>query len=144
MPIAWSSQLETGIRQIDLQHEELVAMINDAEAAHAKGNETLALQEILPRLAAYVLFHFATEEALFDNSVGIQHANTHRSAHMEFRTRLAAMKADAANGTPGALAQLLDYLQVWLLTHITVTDKELARAIQSVSAVQMQKPKSIC
>lgn len=144
MPITWSSHLETGIRQIDLQHEELVTMINAAEAAHAEGNETLALQEILPRLAAYVLFHFATEESLLNNGVGLQHAIAHRSAHMEFRTRLAAMEAEAANGTPGALGQLLAYLQVWLLNHIAVTDKELARAIQSVSAAQMQKSKPVC
>ncbi|HJV76391.1 MAG TPA: hemerythrin family protein [Noviherbaspirillum sp.] len=144
MPITWSSQLETGIRQIDLQHEELVAMINAAEAAYAKGEETLALQEILPRLAAYVLFHFATEEALLDNGAGLQHAISHRNAHMEFRTRLAAMKADAVNGTPGALARLLDYLQVWLFNHIMVTDKELARSVHSVSALQMQKSKPVC
>ena len=144
MPIAWSSQLETGIRQIDLQHEELVAMINAAEAAHTKGDETRALEEILPQLAAYVLFHFATEEALLDNSVSLQHASAHRNAHAEFRARLAAMKADATNGTPGALVQLLDYLQAWLLNHIMVTDKELALAIQSVSAVQMQKSKPTC
>ena len=144
MPIVWSSQLETGIRQIDLQHEELVAMINAAEAAHAKGDETRALEEILPQLAAYALFHFATEEALLDNSISLQHASAHRNAHAEFRVRLGAMKADAEKGTPGALAQLLDYLQSWLLNHIAVTDKELARAIQSVSAVQMQKSKPVC
>ena len=119
-------------------------MINAAEAAHAKGDEARALEEILPRLAAYVLFHFATEEALFDNGVGLQHASAHRNAHAEFRIRLAAMNADAANGMPGALAQLLDYLQEWLINHIAVTDKELARAIQSASAVQMQKSKPVC
>ncbi|GAB3550526.1 hypothetical protein GCM10027343_33650 [Noviherbaspirillum agri] len=136
--------METGIRQIDLQHEELVAMINAAEAAHAKGNDILALEEILPRLAAYVLFHFATEESMFDNGVGLQHAIAHRNAHMEFRARLATMKANAANGTPEALARLIDYLRNWLLNHIAITDKELAREIRSVSTGQMQKSKSIC
>lgn len=144
MPIAWSSQLNTGIRQIDLQHEELVAMINAAESAHATGDENLALQEILPRLETYVLFHFATEESMLNNGISSQHAIAHRNAHAEFRARLAAMKADAVNQTPGALVQLLEYLQTWLLNHIAITDKELARSIQSVSAAQRQKSKSIC
>jgi len=141
MLIAWSSDLETGIRKIDLQHEELVAMINAADEARSKGNEAQALQEILPRLAGYILFHFRTEESLLNNGVSNAHAIAHRNAHAEFTTRLAAMKTDALNGTPGALTKLLDYLQEWLVNHIMVTDKELARAVQSSAAVQMQKLK---
>lgn len=141
MGIAWSSELETGIRRIDLQHEELVAMINAAEAACEKGDEAVALQEILPRLAGYVLFHFGTEEALFDTGASHAHAVAHRNAHREFTARLGAMKAAAGNGTPGALAELIGYLREWLLNHIMVTDKELARSIQSVNVGQMQKPK---
>ena len=33
MPITWSHTLETGIRQLDLQHQELVDIINQLELA---------------------------------------------------------------------------------------------------------------
>jgi hemerythrin-like metal-binding protein len=130
MPITWNSSLETGHRQIDLQHQELIELINEAEAGQAAGRDPEVLQDVMPRLMAYVLFHFATEDGLMTQSgVNTAHATAHRQAHQEFADRVSAMKSSIDAGESGLLAPLVIYLQNWLVEHIMKTDRELANAL---------------
>ena len=64
MRLIWTPELVTGVRQIDLQHQELIDLINELDAAHESGLDDLALADVLSRLTSYVLFHFGTEEGL--------------------------------------------------------------------------------
>lgn len=128
MRLNWTPALATGIRQIDLQHQELIDIINELEAAHVAGEQARALDEVLPRLSAYVLFHFGTEEAMMAGLRGAErHAERHTAEHREFAAEVAAVAA--LRGGPDAgvdLTALLDYLKRWLLGHIMQTDRELA------------------
>lgn len=123
--------MSTGIRQIDLQHQELIDIINELDSAHLAGEAAHVLDEILPRLSAYVLFHFGTEESLISGLRGIdKHIEKHVSQHREFAEKVAALAAQRnAPGTmPGTapdLAPFLDYLKSWLVDHIMKTDREL-------------------
>ncbi len=137
MTIIWSAELETGIRHIDLQHQELVELINQATDAHAQGRDQEMLAQILPKLAGYVVFHFGSEETLL-SSAGVigSHAQTHRLAHRTFSARIQQLKQASADGDPNALPELADYLQTWLMDHILITDKELARQIRSAPGVK--------
>lgn len=129
MPLYWKDSLATGVRQIDLQHQELIELINELEDAQRAGRQVEALGEVLPRLNAYVLFHFGTEESLMptDNA----HAEAHRRQHDEFTDRVAALRARS----PGEidLAELITFLQHWLVEHIMKTDRELGRLILNAS-----------
>ncbi len=128
--IVWTSDYDTGIRQIDLQHQELVELINDATAAHASGGDKAALDQILLKLKTYVFFHFGTEETLLNGiKVPRDHALAHRAAHKQFTDRVTQLKQAADDGDPNALSELLDYLQHWLLDHIMKTDKELGKML---------------
>jgi hemerythrin len=130
MPIHWTDTLATGIRQIDLQHQELIELINALEEAHAGGHRQAALEETLPQLNAYVLFHFGTEEAMMPKALG-EHVERHQRQHQAFTDRVAALRAMPADSID--LAALVTYLQDWLVEHIMKTDQELARLI-AVSA----------
>lgn len=126
MPLPWTTTLETGNRQIDLQHQELVELLNELAAAHANARDEEALREILPRLTSYVLFHFATEEMLMhDLPASNAHVVAHRQAHREFAARIETLRARTAAGEQPALAPLIDYLTSWLREHIMHTDREL-------------------
>ncbi|GAB1393930.1 hypothetical protein MASR1M60_20940 [Rhodocyclaceae bacterium] len=126
MPLTWTDTLATGIRQIDLQHQELIELINALEAAHACGQRHAALEEVLPRLSAYVLFHFATEEAMMPRTMG-EHAERHRRQHQAFTDRVETLRQAPAESID--LAELIAYLKQWLIDHIMKTDRELARLI---------------
>jgi hemerythrin len=124
MPLIWNDNLATGVRQIDLQHQELIELINELEAACTAGHQAEALEEVLPRLGAYVLFHFGTEEAMLP-SIPTEHAQKHRAQHAEFSARVAALRV--APGTNPDLCAFTEYLKRWLVDHIMKTDHELGR-----------------
>lgn len=127
MPLHWNDALATGVRQIDLQHQELIEIINELAAAHAAGRQAEALEQVLPRLSAYALFHFGSEEALMAAATPA-HAARHRSQHDEFSRRVAQLRDQRAMA--GELGDLVDYLQRWLVEHIMKTDCELGRFVQ--------------
>jgi len=126
MRIVWSSKLETGIRSIDLQHEELIGMINELDAAHLAGSNRGLLNDVLQRLGSYVTFHFRTEEALMSGLPQAEkHASEHLHQHRLFVEQLAVMRARAEHEPDGATSQLVDFLNGWLYDHILKTDRQL-------------------
>jgi len=124
--IIWSTALETGHRQIDLQHQELVDLINELTEAFDANCADTVLLEILPRLASYVLFHFSTEETLMTQlPANNEHSAIHRRQHDEFTTRVNALRAQIAAGERPPAAPLAEFLKNWLSWHIMQTDREL-------------------
>ncbi len=130
MCLTWSDELATGIRKIDLQHQELIEMINELCAALKSNEDVDTLKRLLPRLSAYVLFHFGTEEAMFRNDPACaEHAEVHVREHQAFSMKIASFKDAAPDEQGAAMAELVDYLQHWLVEHIMKTDQELARLL---------------
>jgi len=114
----------------DLQHEELISIINELETAHESGRDKDVLDEVLPRLASYVLFHFGTEESMMQGSAGsTAHAQRHRDQHRDFMARVESIKV-RRDDDGRAVADLLDYIKRWLTAHIMKTDRELAGLIK--------------
>lgn len=135
MRIKWSSELETGIRVIDLQHEELIGMLNELDAAHSTACNQVMLDDILQRLGAYVLFHFGTEESLMANSpVTAQHADEHLRQHGHFIEKLNLLLGQAEQDAPRTMGMLIDFLSEWLYEHILKTDRKLAALLTSQAA----------
>lgn len=126
MPLIWKDTFTTGIRQIDLQHQELIDLINALEMAHAHGQRQAALDEVLPSLNAYALFHFTTEEAMMPRRAGA-HAEHHRHQHRVFTDRIEALRQIPAEHVD--LTELIAYLKQWMIEHIMKTDRELAQLI---------------
>ncbi len=139
MRIRWSSDLETGVRAIDRQHEELIGMLNELDAAHAGGCPQSVLDDVLQRLGTYVIFHFGTEEALM---AGLphneEHARQHRHEHAGFIEKLAGLRAQAADNGRQTMEALIDYLNEWLYQHILKSDRELAALLNRKQAARPQ------
>lgn len=137
MRIRWSSDLETGVRAIDLQHEELIGMLNELDAAHAGGCPQSVLDDVLQRLGTYVIFHFGTEEALM---AGLphneEHARQHCHEHAGFIDKLAGLRAQGADNGRQTMETLIDYLNEWLYQHILKSDRELAALLNRKQAAR--------
>lgn len=124
MRFVWTPCLATGIRQVDLQHQELLEIGNALERAAQAQAVARAVDEILPRLSAYVTFHFSTEERLIAGRPGAaSHRARHLGEHRAFARRVAALRSGAP--TPAELIDFVDYLARWLVGHIQTTDREL-------------------
>lgn len=130
MRLIWTPDLETGIRQIDLQHQELIEIINEFETALEAGDDERAMDDWLPRLAAYAAFHFATEEAMIPGVPGgASHKALHAEQHQDFSERLMKLKSMSGHELRREMMVMLEYLKQWLVDHIMKTDKQLARLI---------------
>lgn len=136
MHLIWTPDLATGIRQIDLQHQELIEIINEFEAALEAGDDGRAMDDLLPRLAAYVAFHFATEEAMVPGVPGgASHKALHTAQHKDFSGRVMKLKAMSGHELRFEMLTMLDYLKQWLVDHIMKTDKQLASLVMSRTSV---------
>ena len=139
MRIRWSSDLETGVRAIDRQHEELIGMLNELDAAHAGGCPQSVLDDVLQRLGTYVIFHFGTEEALMAGLPHTEeHARQHRHEHAGFIEKLAGLRAQGADNGRQTMEALIDYLNEWLYQHILKSDRELAALLNRKQAARPQ------
>lgn len=124
MPIIWNSAMQTGDRQIDEQHQELVAILNQLEAAQIAGGDDELLHEIFMKLKAYVLFHFGTEEMKMNHAhVPYAHRHVHLLQHQAFADWLAQEEAKVIKDIPGLVA----YLTQWLIDHIEGIDRTMVR-----------------
>lgn len=130
MPLMWSTSLETGIREIDLQHQELLEIGNELERCVRAGDVAGAATAVLPRLGTYVLFHFGTEERL---GAGVPGAAAHLAAHVAEHQAFARRVAALREAPPRAEEMLafVDYLRRWLAEHIGKADRELAAHIRA-------------
>lgn len=133
MRLLWNTDLATGVRQIDLQHQELIDLINELETAHEAGHDDVALVDVLRRLTSYAMFHFATEESLMskttENTPYVQH---HLDEHRLFVDQLATLKKNISGvDSMQTVETLLAYLKSWLREHIVKTDKGLAKLLLS-------------
>lgn len=123
----------TGIRSVDVQHQELVALIGQFEAAHLAGESAKALQDVLPQLETYALFHFMEEERLMETLVDeTAFVQMHLEQHHEFAQQIQQMTAEFAHhDAVHVAAALVEYLRKWLLQHIATTDVALSRKLLS-------------
>lgn len=126
MLIEWSPALETGVRVIDRQHEELVAMINELDTVRREGTAD-ALEDIMQRLDAYIIFHFGTEEAMM---AGLHQppfmADLHCREHREFIAQFAQLRQRAMIDNRPGIDELANYLGQWIFEHILKADRSLA------------------
>lgn len=130
MRITWSTDLETGIRSIDRQHQELISMINALTAAHEAGGDASVLDDVMQGLGAYVVFHFGTEAALM---AGLPQEAAHTAAHLrqhaDFIAQFERMRAEAQGGDQAVGLAMIDFLNAWLYEHILKTDRTLGALI---------------
>ena len=120
MALAWTSDLDTGIEAIDLQHRKIVDCINELEVA-IRDQDSAATGRVLDAVADYCISHFAFEEEL-QKKVGYMHAKSHKMVHDVFVKRMAKYRERHKAGEDVA-KQLHEALSAWLLLHIKREDK---------------------
>lgn len=119
----WSEDLSANIEDIDMQHQQLVAMLNELHTAmiERKGNE--ALGKIINGLAQYTVYHFSTEETYFDE-YDYPGAEIHKAQHADFVERVSDFQNRFATGEAALSIEVLDFLAGWVKEHIRGSDKE--------------------
>lgn len=117
--------MSVGVAELDIQHRELLSMINDLYEAMGSGTEKLVLHGILDRLVRYVGSHFAYEEDLMVR-YGYPDYSTHKSQHNELDERaFTVLVREERGATLGLSVETLNLLRDWLTHHILGSDASL-------------------
>ncbi|MGY5612761.1 bacteriohemerythrin [Vibrio brasiliensis] len=132
----WDSCYETGLDDVDEQHQYLVEIINRYGALIAQNN--ISMQDIriaLFELSRYAEFHFKEEENLM-RTAGVyqKHVEEHIKIHRAFMADILSMQAFINEGNKTASEHLLNFLIHWLAYHILGIDQNMSRQVKQIES----------
>lgn len=133
--IQWSAGFETGIVQIDLQHQKLVEMINRIarEAQGVDGGASPGMAKVLDEIAHYVNYHFRCEEAFMERlHVADHHTSAHREHHVSGFEKMQSW-IDLFHAGRLQLEDLCSNLTQWLSYHMLAEDKILGEQLVAIN-----------
>ncbi len=124
--IDWDDSYSVSVAEIDGQHKQLVAMINQLHQAMLTGQNKQALSGIISGLASYAGTHFALEEKYFEkfNYLG---SAMHKFEHQNFVKKVKEFQTQFDSGKAMLSLEVMDFLKNWLLNHIKVQDKKYSK-----------------
>ncbi len=125
--VHWEPRFSVRIKDIDDQHRQLLAMINqlaESRAGRHPYGQWHGLEEVLLQMSAYLEDHFSTEERymLTHEYPGYQ---AHCEEHLVFIEKVDAFVRDQERGRTGLSVEVRQFLQSWLLNHIMHVDARL-------------------
>lgn len=127
MPIInWDESLSVQVPSIDVQHQALIAMINELDDAITRGYSALVVGNIIEKLLMYAEHHFSYEESCMEQCAFAQ-IETHRCQHDDLLSKVKEFKLSYARSVPGLSQDLKVFLISWLQHHIKRSDKQYSR-----------------
>jgi hemerythrin len=140
----WDKNFETGLVDVDLQHHQLVNLINRfgellaKSVAPTKGE----METVFGELLAYTQYHFREEESLFQSEgLDARFVDMHIQLHREFLQEAEKMHEDVSPDNASAARTMLSYLVHWLAFHILGIDQSMARQVAAIH--EGQKPEDV-
>ena len=119
----WTDALRVNIEEIDLQHQELIKIVNDLAMAIKIGKGDDILNEILAQLKEYAIIHFATEERLLKGH-GYPDLENHKKEHSEFKDYVLKLNGEFCTEKSFHPEHVANYLKNWITNHIQGTDRQ--------------------
>ncbi len=129
----WSSDLETGIEEIDKQHQHLVEYLNELSAANDNGDRNATIH-VLNELIEYTHTHFSYEEDLLERAA-YPFLRAHKRVHNIFAQRVTEF-LKRANGGEDVGPELLAMLKIWLVNHIKGDDADYAESVRKMLGIR--------
>ena len=132
--INWEESLSVNIKEIDLQHQKLIQIINDLHEAMRQKKTQDLLGKIIDELIAYTSTHFLTEEAYFEK---YQYGDrlSHKRIHTDFVKKVGEFKKEFSAGKLMLSMEIMTFLKEWLVKHIQGDDKKYGPFLNSKGVV---------
>ncbi len=125
--IVWRPQMAVGNDAIDADHQHLLTLLNDIEAALGEGASGTLLRQALTRLTEYTDFHFKREERLqrqIDYPDHADHAAKHAALIVQLASIIREIEALAIDPRrdPATVERVVALGRDWLIQHILGED----------------------
>jgi hemerythrin-like metal-binding protein len=123
--IEWNNSFLTGHAMVDADHQHLILIINELEAAISTGKGAAEIRGIIGQLSAYTVAHFSREEELMER-VGCAAQAQNCAAHRTLMLKLDAWSLRLQQGEGVSLAlEVFRECNAWLKDHILRVDCQL-------------------
>lgn len=126
--LLWTTELSTGIAEIDNQHKRIVAYINQLSELR-DSSDRAALANVIGEMVDYTMSHFAFEEELMENA-GYTFSGPHKKVHQLFTRKVGEMQSRFDAGEDVA-TELHSMLSRWLFNHILNEDRGYVGPVKS-------------
>ncbi|QGY40617.1 bacteriohemerythrin [Pseudodesulfovibrio cashew] len=121
MPLMeWDESMAVHVDELDDQHRQLIALINEAYDAVRRHDEHKRA-ELVDKMARYARLHFATEEGYLMR-YGYPEIEAHKALHAKFNADVDEFRRKMLEKTN--LSQIFVFLSRWLITHIMDEDRK--------------------
>jgi hemerythrin len=121
----WSEIYSVKIGIVDMQHKNLVNILNELHEAMRAGQAKEKLGQILSNLIKYTHSHFATEEKLMQ-SHGYPEFSQHKTEHDHLTATAVNLQRKFQRNEIGMTVEVMEFLKAWLVKHIQGSDKKYA------------------
>ncbi len=130
----WDDHFSTGIQTIDVQHRQLVVLLNRLATLVAYHSSKDELNAILDELTQYTLYHFQTEESIWHKHLAEDSLEgEHQKVHQKFVDTVLRLKEEQDTKPLANLAdEALEFLARWLASHILETDRFMAHVVLAI------------
>jgi len=126
--LQWVPSLDTGIREIDIQHRRIVSYIN--RLGELRGSDDRVAQaDVINELVDYTMSHFAFEEEVLNNA-GYMFLGPHKRVHEIFTRKVAEMQKRFEAGED-VIDDMLGMLSRWLFNHIRNEDHNYVDVVKT-------------
>jgi len=134
--IIWKESFKIGIKEMDEQHRQFAAHVNELYDAVHLGNAEAIIGPILNKITDSIKSHFADEEAIL-KSVNYPMVEAQIKQHAYCISELILMKSSFLNKTQTAHNTLL-FVKDWFVHHVTTEDLKYAEYVYAYTADQLQ------
>ncbi|HPW66840.1 MAG TPA: bacteriohemerythrin [Salinivirgaceae bacterium] len=118
-----SPELETGINEIDEQHNRIITLVNQLYEAFIAERSKKEIREIIKNLSDFSSYHFNTEERYF-KQFGYENASEHQLSHKLFTDELTKFSKAYQAGKSFDTIEFMLFLQSWILKHFSADDQD--------------------
>lgn len=125
MFMEWDDSYSVHVREIDLQHQKLMGMINEFYD-HVGKDPGQAFRALLDSLVEYTKYHFSTEEKYF-RRFSYADSGNHVQMHQRFTEKVVDAKRRLDEGKFVISLEVTTFLKEWLVQHIKVSDMAYSR-----------------
>jgi hemerythrin len=130
--IEWKDEFSVGVAEVDLEHRELIDLINDLHDLMGEGATKDQVTAALGEIHAQISAHFALEEKHMRDT-GYDSLPSHKNNHEELLDEIRDIMDSVEDDGRYDEAQLSRELERWFSEHFRTHDARLHRHAQSLS-----------
>lgn len=126
--IEWKDQYALGVPEVDHEHRELIALINDLYQSMLATTSDVDVDDFLGELYARISAHFALEEKIMRDNNYDEYAD-HKEDHECLLDGIRDLMDDYEDGVQVDIEQFGKRLDDWFSEHFRTRDARLHRKI---------------